>query len=544
MHGVPGAVAYGVCVLLRLLLAALGGLGLWLAFPSYNLWFLAPVGSALIVLSLTGVGLWRGAFLGLVAGWACFVPLVSWSGIFVGTLPWMALATLCALYVAAFGAVAAYLQGRRQHTRVRPFAVALAWMVAEFARATTPFGGFPWGRLGFSQADSPALAVVAWVGVPGLGFLVAFCGALLALALHTIFVGSVTDEFGVTQERHGFARRLGTAVLATTVAAGVFIAPEAIRRPIDGDPVQVVAIQGNVPEMSLEFNAQRRAVLDNHVNTTLEAARRVEDGDIPAPDLVLWPENSSDIDPLRNGDAARIINEAVDAIDAPLVVGAVLAPPNKPLANASLLYLPGQGPVQSYVKRSPVPFAEYMPYRDFFRRFSDKVDLLTRDFGAGDAIGVLDVPLEGAAAQQPAGPTLKLGVAICFEVVIDDVMADTVREGADLIAVPTNNATFGFTDESVQQLAASRVKAVELGRSIVHISTVGVSSFVAPDGSVSEGTDLFTQDILSGSMTRRTQISPAVVVGPWLEPAASVLLALLLLGTVIGRRRTPVTEQA
>ncbi len=533
-----------MCVLLRLLLAALGGLAVWLAFPSYNLWFLAPVGVALIVLSLTGVGLWRGGLLGLVAGWACFVPLVSWSGIFVGTLPWMALATLCALYLAAFGAVAAYLQGRHEHTRVRPFAVALAWMVAEFARATTPFGGFPWGRLGFSQADSPVLAVVSWVGVPGLGFLVAFCGALLALAVHTLFVGSVTDKAGVTRTRHRLGGRIVIAAAAVVVAVGAFIAPSAIPRPTDGDPVDVVAIQGNVPEMTLEFNAQRRAVLDNHANTTLEVAQRIEQGDIPAPDLVLWPENSSDIDPLRNPDAARIINEATDTIDAPLMVGAVLAPPDGPLANASILYLPGQGPVQSYVKRSPVPFAEYMPHRDFFRQFSDKVDLLARDFGAGDSVGVLEVPLEGQAAQFPAGPTLNLGVAICFEVVIDDVMADTVREGADLIAVPTNNATFGFTDESEQQLAASRVKAVELGRSIAHISTVGVSGFVAPDGSVSEGTDLFTQDILSGSMTRRTEITPAVVVGPWIEPAASVLLGLLVVAAIIGRHRTPVVEQA
>lgn len=531
-------------VLLRLLLAALGGLAVWLAFPSYNLWFLAPVGMALIVLSLTGIGLWRGALVGLVAGWACFVPLVSWSGIFVGTLPWVALATLCALYVAAFGAVAAYLQGRHEHTRVRPFAVALAWMVAEFARATTPFGGFPWGRLGFSQADSPVLAVVSWVGVPGLGFVVALSGALLALAIHTMFVSSVTDRHGVTRPRRGLAARTGIAVLAVAVAAGVFVAPSAIARPTDGDPVQVVAIQGNVPEMTLEFNAQRRAVLDNHATTTLAAAQLVEDGEIPAPDLVLWPENSSDIDPLRNADAARIINEAVDTIDAPLMVGAVVAPPEQPLANTSILYVPSQGPVQSYVKRAPVPFAEYMPYRDFFRRFSDKVDLLTRDFGAGNSIGVLEVPLEGQAAQFPAGPTLHLGVAICFEVVIDDVMADTVREGADLIAVPTNNATFGFTDESEQQLAASRVKAVELGRSIAHISTVGVSGLIAPDGAVTQGTELFTQDILSGSMTRRTEITPAVIVGPWLEPVASVVLGLLVVGAAVSRRRNPVAQDA
>ncbi|MGB3764640.1 MAG: apolipoprotein N-acyltransferase [Ornithinimicrobium sp.] len=514
-------------MLLRLLLAALGGLGLWLSFPAFNLWFLAPVGLALIVLSLTGVGVLKGAVLGLVAGWASFIPLLSWSGIFVGALPWLALATLSALYIAAFGAVVAYLQGRDPDTRVRPVAVALTWMVAEFARATTPFGGFPWGRVGFSQADSPVLAVVRWVGVPGLGFIVALSGAFLALGIHTW-------RLAPGAERRGVPRRFLASLTAMGLAVAVLVAPVLIQRPTDGPALDVVAVQGNVPEMTLEFNAQRRAVLDNHVEATKEAAELVRAGEIARPDLVLWPENSSDIDPLRNADAAVVIDDAVRAIDAPLVVGAVVAPPEQDLANVSLLYLPGEGPVQSYVKRRPVPFAEYIPYRDFFRNFSDKVDLVSTNFGAGDEVGLLEVPL---GDDDPSGDeTAQLGVAICFEVVIDDVMADTVVAGADVLAVPTNNATFGFTDESVQQLAASRVKAVELGRSIVHISTVGVSGFVAPDGSVTQQSELFTRAILSGEVTRRTEITPAVRLSTWLERGAAVALSLLVVVTLIGRR--------
>ncbi len=525
-------------MLLRLLFAALGGLSLWLAFPSFDLWFLAPVGMALIVLSLAGVGIMRGALLGLVAGWAHFVPLLSWSGIFVGALPWFALATLSALYVAGFGAVAAYLQGRGADTRVRPFAVALTWLVAEFARATTPFGGFPWGRLGFSQADSPVLAVVRYVGVPGLGFVIVLSGGLLALGIHSLRPSPETP-------RRGVPRRVLTSIFATSLAAAVIVTPVLIERPTNGQSLNVVAIQGNVPEMTLEFNAQRRAVLDNHVETTKDAADLVQAGEIAAPDLVLWPENSSDIDPLRNADAAAVIDEALQAIDAPLVVGAVLAPPDQDLANVSLLYLPDQGPVQSYVKRRPVPFAEYIPYRDFFRNFSDKVDLVSTNFGAGDGVGLLEVPLvNDDDAGVEAADAVRLGVAICFEVVIDDVMADTVLAGADVIMVPTNNATFGFTDESVQQLAASRVKAVELGRSIVHISTVGVSGFVAPDGSVTQQSELFTQAILSGEITRRTEITPAVRVGPWLDRGGAVMLGLLLIMTSIRRRTRRNDERA
>ena len=503
-------------LLLRGLGAASGGAGLWLAFPSANLWFLAPLGMACMVLALTGVGVRLGFLLGLVAGWAYFGPLLSWSGIYVGLLPWFALATLSALYVAAFSAVAAFLQGSGPSARVRPVAVALAWVVAELARATTPFGGFPWGRLGFSQADSPVLGLVRWVGVPGVGFAVVLSGALVAAAVHAL------TRQGVGRQR---TRRLVAAVAAVVVAVGVMLLPALIERPVDGPTTQVMAIQGNVPEMTLDFNAQRRAVLDNHAGATQDAARAVQAGELPPPELVVWPENSSDIDPIRNPDAAEVIATAVEAIDAPVVVGAVLTPPEGELNNASLLYLPGQGPVQSYVKQRPVPFAEYIPYRTFFRLFSDKVDLVRTDFAAGDTVGLLDVPIDGGS-QDAEGGVLPVGVAICFEVVVDDLMAQTVREGAEIMLVPTNNATFGFTDESVQQLAASRVKAVELGRSIVHISTVGVSGFVAPDGSVSQRTDLFTSAVISDAVTRRTEITPAVRLGPWPERAACVALVV------------------
>jgi len=218
-----------------------------------------------------------------------------------------------------------------------------------------------------------------------------------------------------------------------------------------------------------------------------------------------------------------------------LVVGAVLAPPSGELKNASLLYLPGQGLEQAYVKQRPVPFAEYIPHRSFFRLFSDKVDLVRTDFTAGTRVGLLQVPL-ATDGGTPGQSRLPLGVAICFEVVIDDLMAETTRQGAEIVLVPTNNATFGFTDESVQQLAASRVKAVELGRSIVHISTVGVSGFVAPDGSVSQRTDLFTAAVISEAVTRRTEITPAVRLGPWPERVAVGVLVVLLAVTAVRRR--------
>jgi apolipoprotein N-acyltransferase len=520
-HLLGARLAYACRVPARLLLALCSGLALWLAFPSVDAWPLAVVGTAGLALAATGAGAWRGAVVGLVTGLGCFVPLLSWSGIYVGWLPWVALATLQASYVAALGLVLGLTtaRGSPADVAVRPVVVALGWVACELARSTTPFGGFAWGRLAYSQADAPVLGVAALLGAPGVTFLVALAGGLLALGTqHLLAVG-------------GSWRR---GVAALTAAVVVLGAPLLVPRPVQGEPLAVAGIQGNVPEMTLEFNAQRREVLDRHARTTHEAARLAREGRIPAPDLVLWPENSSDIDPLRNEDAAAVIEAAVEDAGVPVVVGAVLRGPGPDhVSNAALLYLPGEGVVDRYVKQRPVPFAEYIPYRDFFRFFSDKVDLVSRDFHPGSEVGLLSVPL--------AGGDLPLGVAICFEVVMDDVMRDSVLAGAEVVFVPTNNATFGLTDESVQQLAVSRVKAVELGRSLVHISTVGVSGLVLPDGSVREQTELFTQAVVAGEVPRRTELTWAVRLGPWPEWLAAAALAAVLVVPVLRRGRVRVS---
>jgi apolipoprotein N-acyltransferase len=266
---------------------------------------------------------------------------------------------------------------------------------------------------------------------------------------------------------------------------------------------------------------------------TQQAAVSVKSGTRPKPDLVVWPENASDIDPLRNPDAANVINGVVDAINTPLILGAVLEEPRPMVSNASLLYLPGRGLVGRYVKRHPVPFAEYIPYRSFFRHFSDKVDLVSSDFAAGKTVGVFRVPARGAG-------TIAAGTIICFEVAYDGLIRDTVDRGANVLLVQTNNATFGFTDESVQQLAISRIRAIEHGRSIVHISTVGVSAMITPDGTVHQRSTLFTPAVLAADLPLRTDRTVSDRVGPWPENLASAgfatMLALLALGRVRRRR--------
>jgi len=495
----PCSVSYGLAMQ-RLLLAIASGAALDLAFPAYDLWFLAPVGVAALALATRGAGVRGGAGLGLVSGLVFFVPTLNWAGSVVGLLPWFALAALQACFVALAGGVCGWLQSATSLAgpgRVRPAVVALAWVGQEALRDRVPYGGFPWVRLAFSQADAPLGRLAALGGAPAVTFAVALCGGVLAAGVARLW-----------QERAGSLRPVRTAV-PFALALAIAVAGLAVPLPSEGPEAEVMAVQGNVPRAGLEFNAQRRQVLDNHVSATVAAAAQVASGQRPQPDLVVWPENSSDIDPVRNADAGGQITRAVETVRAPLVVGAVLEEPAPGVSNVSLLYLPGRGLVDEYVKQHPAPFAEYIP-----------------------GPGVFRVPSRSAGQ-------IRAGVTICFEVAYDALVREEVLQGANLLMVQTNNATFGYTNESEQQLAISRLRAIEHGRSVLHVSTVGVSALVTADGTAHQRTSLFTTAVLSGTLPLRTAFTLATLVGPWPEYVGCAVLLLLLLGQLARSRRRP-----
>jgi apolipoprotein N-acyltransferase len=286
-------------------------------------------------------------------------------------------------------------------------------------------------------------------------------------------------------------------------------------------------VQGNVPRLGLDFNAQRRQVLDNHVRATTDLAAAVAQGRQPKPDLVVWPENSSDIDPLINQDAAQQIAAAANAIGAPILVGTVLRGdvPGE-IRNAGLLWHPvtGPDPTQTYVKRHPVPFAEYMPLRPVARFVAgEKVDLV-KDMVAGETPGVVRT-----------GP-VTVGDVICFEVAYDSIVRDTVTGGAQILAVQTNNATFNEA-EARQQLAMVQLRAVEHGRESLMVSTVGVSAFVDTAGRVRASTGFNVDAVVVREMRVGGARTLATRSGHWPETAAVALAVVALAGASPLRRR-------
>jgi apolipoprotein N-acyltransferase len=509
--------------------AAGAGLLLYVGAPPRELWWLAPIAFAVLWAVLHGRPARAGFGYGLAFGLGFFVPLLSWAGEFVGPLPWLALATVEALVLALAGAGVAVVS----RLPAAPLWAAGVWVAAEALIGRAPFGGFPWGRVAFGQPSGIFLPLAAIGGAPLLTAAVVLTGFGAGELLRCVMTGSLRP-LGSSAVEFG---RLRTVVVPALLAggplvAGILAAPMVATTTIDGSAV-VALVQGNVPRAGLDFNAQRRAVLDNHVARTMTLAADVAAGRYPRPALVIWPENSSDIDPLRNPDARAVIDRAARAIGVPILVGAVLRTGDGHTTNTAMVWNPRTGPGQRHDKR-PMPFAEYIPYRNFFRLFSAYVDR-AGDFVPGNGDSAVDV-----------GPA-RVGIAICSEVMFDDLVRQGVQSGAQLLAVPTNNATFGFTEMTYQQQAISRVRAVEHGRTVLVAATSGVSAVIAPDGAVEQQTQLFTPDALVAQVPLRSGTTLATRLGPtpeWLLVTLGLLgvaAALVVQSRVkAGQRRGPV----
>ncbi|MFB4310161.1 apolipoprotein N-acyltransferase [Actinomadura sp. GTD37] len=500
----------------RTLLAVAAGLAMWPAFPPIDLTPLAPVGVALLTLVLRGRTARTGAWLAFLAGAAFFLPVLE--GIAqIGPDAWIVLSLVQAAYFLPLGAGIAVV------TRLPgwPVWTAALWIVEELVRGRAPFGGFPWARLAFSQTATPLTPYASYGGAPLVTFLTALIGGLLAyaaVAAHRLRrarrAGSspAGDDAAPRPARGGPAPLAAClAVIAAVVGGGMLIPT-----PASGRPVTVAVVQGNVPRLGLDFLGQRKAVLNNHVKATHELAAKVRAGQVPRPELVVWPENASDLDPYSEPDAYTAIDGAVKDVGVPVLVGALTdTPDGEKVENRGIVWDPRSGPGDYYVKRHPVPFGEYLPFRDVLTKLITRFERIPRDFAKGARSGVMRL-----------GPAT-VGDVICFEVAYDKEVRDVAR--GDLLVVQTNNATYGRTSLPPQQIAMSRLRAVEHGRTILVAATSGISAIVAPDGRMLDESREFVPDIQVRTVPARTQRTLSDRLGAAPEWA----LAALGLGAVL-----------
>jgi apolipoprotein N-acyltransferase len=478
------------------------------AFPPVSFGPYAIVSVALLTWSIRGRSAKAGFLLGALAGFVFFALHMYWLTV-VGYDAWLLLAAYCALWIGLVG------WGTAIVTRIPmwPVWVAALWVFSEALRGRIPFGGYPWGRLAFSQADDSLGNWSYWLGMAGLSAVVALIGA------SAVLIGDLII-------RHQRSRTIlwsVAVILAFLLPASVI--PLTMTQETSRN-VPVAYVQGGTPQLGMGALDVRRVVLNNHVAQTLLLAEGIDTGLVEKPAFVLWPENSTDIDPFIDDDAYAAIQSAAEAVGVPIVVGAVINNPDNPdvVRNAGIIWDPVQGPGEVYIKTRPVPFGEFIPFRSQLAPFIGRFDRIPRDFEAGDIPGVLSV---GGVV---------IGDAICFEVAYDDVMHALVTQGAELLTVQTNNATYGNTSQPAQQFDIERLRAIEAGRSLVVAATTGISAAIAPNGellSVIEENDVGYR-VTSVPITTNTPVSS--ILGPWLEGFAFIAAAASLVAVLVSQR--------
>ncbi|MEO2120162.1 MAG: apolipoprotein N-acyltransferase [Actinobacteria bacterium] len=491
------------------LVAVAAGLILDLAYPSVGWWPLAFVGVGLSLVALIGRSAWGALLVGFIFGITFYLVHIVWLNRYLGVIPWFALAVAATIYV-ALGSVLIALAyrwmpraapGRWAQLVLTPLLIAGLWTLRELVTGSWPYTGFPWARIGMSQSESPLSHLTSWIGVTGLSFLMV---AFTAGTIEWLRLRQWSD--------------VRTALPVAGLGIALLVTPQFPTTP--AGTMTVGSVQGNGP--AGYFDARQR---NDILNAQLSASTDLIGQDM---DVLLWPEGGIDSDPMTNATTAAVLDGLSEAADAPLLVNAATTRGDLTY-NTSMLWEAGEGAVQYHDKTHPVPFGEYVPDRWFYEMIvPDLIGLIGREYTPGSNPPYVDIDGTG------------VGLAICFDVIYDDVIHEGARDGAEVYMFQTNNADFRNTDENLQQLAFARTRAIETGRSVVNISTVGTSQVIGPDGATIDSLPADEAGAMLTDVPLRTGLTPSIVIGGSLGMAIAILsiAGLIASGVVASRRRT------
>ena len=418
------------------------------------------------------------ALYGLAFGLGCYGLVLEWVRYF-GAVAIVPFVLAMALTVALVGAVVAFFAGRGIAS---PFVAAAVWTVMEAVRGRVPLGGFAWADVGIALHDlAPARALASFGGVP----LASFVAVLLA--------GFVLD---LVVAWHARARR--ALVLASAGVAGVLVVTAVAQvtryEARETGHLRVAMLQGDDEELTLAQQS-KQLLTDDHLALAAKLRGRY--------DLIVFPEGALDTDPQLDPDLRRELTAIAREHDSSILVNARTPAGNGNNFNSNLMY-DADGRYQGrYSKQHLVPFGEYVPWRDELS-FIGELRQIPYDFEAGDETVIF------RAAGHP------IGSVICFESAFGPLVRDSVRKGAQLVVVSTNNRSYRRSGNSEQHLANSQMRAAETARPVLQASVSGISAVIDPDGAVHDTTGLFEKAIVSTRVATTTGETPFVRFGDWI----------------------------
>jgi apolipoprotein N-acyltransferase len=483
----------------RVGLAAAGGFLVAFSLPPWGWWPLAFAGPAVLELAVGSRPSARTRFAcGMVFGLVWMAMGMAW--IWQLTVPGYIATSL--IFASWHGVAELVAPPGGWGVIGRPAAHSLV----EALRFSFPFGGVPLASLGIAQAAGP-LAGIARVGgvilITWVVFQVGFAlGALIAAAARG--------------ERRGEPLAIGALVAAVAVLVLAFVAP---RGSGTGELVDVAAVQGGGEQGTRAIDVPTRIVTDRHV----EATRDIEPDD--SLDLVVWPENVIDTVDFATSEQLQLVAAEAARLGIPFAVGITEDVPGRPgrVTNAQVVVTPDGRVTSRYDKVRRVPFGEYVPLRGLLEAVGAPVDQVPTNAIAGTGPAVIDLP-DGT----------RLAVVISWEVFFGGRAREGVKNGGQAILNPTNGASYTGTIVQTQQVASSRLRAIETGRWLVQVSPTGFSELVTPDGDVIDRTAVSERAIVRGIVELRTGRTWYVNLG---DAPFIAALVLVFAGSWVGARR-------
>jgi apolipoprotein N-acyltransferase len=478
---------------LRPLAALVSGALLAAAFPALDLGLLALVALVPLLLATETVRPRTAAALGYLAGLTFFGLHLLWIAQFLswtGAVAWLAWGALSAVEAAFFAAFFALVPATRPLGAWRLLVLPACWAVLELVRAYHPLGGFPWGLLAVSQhGGGPLLPLARVVGGFGLAAVIVAVNLAVALWLRALWA---TAREGSRRPR--VAALVGLPLLVAGLL-GARLAVPAAPAP-SGPPLDVVVVQAGLRGgHGLAQGQTTEQVFANHVRRT-EALAGAPGG---PPDLVVWGEGAADADPLTNPDRLAAVTRAARAAGAPILLGATTRLDATHLATEGLLFTPEGRLADRYQKRRLVPFGEFVPFGSVLGRLIPA----TRE-------GVPYDKVPGHRLEPLLIDGVPVGPLICWESAYPGDARQLTREGARLLLVMTNNASFGTGSGPRQHLAAGQLRAVESGRTIVQAAVTGISAVIEPTGATRQETGLYQDTVIRVQAEQRTGVTPYV----------------------------------
>lgn len=469
----------------------------------------AVAGGLLVGASLPPMGFWPLAFPGLVLLDRCLAEAPRWARFRRGwlfglallwpTTWWMHELTLPGWLIAGPG-LAAFLGAACMLVPPtapgRWLALPGAWALFELTRGRWPFGGVPLSNLAVGQVAGP-LGPIARVG-----------GSLL--------VGLVTVAVAVGLAAALDSNRRAVAAAGATLAAALLLAAVAPRGEGTGETIRVAVVQGGGPQGTNAIDTDSDEVTERHL-----AATELVEGPV---DLVLWPENVVHTEgPVFDDPVGDDLADVAREHDATFVFGATEGYDEvNGFRNVAYALGPDGEVVDEHDKERRVPFGEFVPLRSLIEPFAPDT-LPGRDAIPGSGEAVLTTP---------AG---SFGVVISWEVFFPDRARDGIGNGGEVLLNPTNGASFTGTQVQGQQVASSRLRALETGRTVLQAAPTGFSAVVSPDGEVLQRTGVSEQRVLHATVELRTGRTWAVAGGDW--PTLTLALLAVGAGWTVTRRR-------